>query len=688
MSTHCLCIIQARMGSTRLPGKVLKIIQGKTVISHLLSRLENCKGITQIVVATSLQLENIPLVHEVSALGYQVFCGDENDVLNRYYQAASLIQPQHVVRITGDCPLIDPSIVDRVIAEHIASKNDYTSNVFPPTFPDGCDVEVFTFEALQKAWTEAVEPTDREHVTLYLRKNQTHLRIGNVLNEQDDSHERWTLDHAEDFLFINTVYSHLYLQNNNFSYSDIKKLLQKNPDWQTLNNNIQRNESLVPKEDRTQRISKGQELYKRAKKIIPGGTQLLSKRPEMFLPNQWPPYYSSAKGCHITDIDGRTFVDVSLNGIGSCLLGFADPHVNNAVIDVVRRGSMSTLNSPEDVELAELLCQLHPWAKMVRFARTGGEAVTIATRLARAKSQKDVILFCGYHGWHDWYLSANLGNEKSLDGHLLPGLYPKGVPRKLSGTTYPFAYNDPEGLLRLCELHHHEAGTIVMEAIRNDVPTPAFLEAIRRAQLEFGMILIVDEITSGFRLNFGGAHLQLGLLPDLAVFAKGMSNGFPMAAIIGKSSIMEIAQETFVSSTYWTEKIGPTAALATIQKLIRDDVPQKLIATGQRVKSIWHKHQVAFGLPIKISGIDPLAHFDFTEQALALKSLFTQQMLDKGYLAGLSLYATFAHDAQVLDDYDVAIENVFRECSEALKKDNVLARLKGEICQTGFKRLT
>ena len=224
----------------------------------------------------------------------------------------------------------------------------------------------------------------------------------------------------------------------------------------------------------------GQVLYRKAKTRIPGGTQLLSKRPEMFLPENWPAYYSRAKGSQVWDLDGNAYYDMSYNGIAACILGAADPDVEEAVIAAVRAGSMSTLNPPEEVELADLLCELHPWAEMVRYARCGGEAMAVAVRIARAHTGRDRVAFCGYHGWHDWYLAANLAEDHALDGHLIPGLAPAGVPRGLMGTALPFRYNHIEELAAIVAKHGNEIGAVVMEPIRNFEPVPGFLEQVRQ----------------------------------------------------------------------------------------------------------------------------------------------------------------------------------------------------------------
>lgn len=436
-------------------------------------------------------------------------------------------------------------------------------------------------------------------------------------------------------------------------------------------------------------MGKSQELYKKAKKIIPGGTQLLSKRPEMFLPELWPAYYDRAKGCEVWDLDGKKYIDMSTMGVGSCILGYADDDVNKAVKSAVDRGNMCTLNAPEEVELAELLLELHPWAEMVRYARTGGESMMIAVRIARAKTGKDTVLFCGYHGWHDWYLSSNLADEKSLDGHLLPGLNPLGVPRALKGLTYPFNYNDTEGFLKLVEEHKDDIGVVVMEPIRNSLPDKEFIKTIRQVTSDLGIVLIVDEITAGFRLNNGGAHLLYDLEPDVAVFAKGMSNGFPMAAIIGKSDVMEVVQDTFISSTYWTDRIGPTAALATIRKIKEKNVSGHLSKIGKKMKEAWESMASRHDLNIEVSGMDPLGHFDFKyEKPLVLKTLFTQLMLEKGFLASTAFYASFAHKEEHIESYLKAADEAFGFISKSIAEGKTEKYLKGPVCHAGFKRLT
>jgi glutamate-1-semialdehyde 2,1-aminomutase len=434
---------------------------------------------------------------------------------------------------------------------------------------------------------------------------------------------------------------------------------------------------------------KGQELYRQAKKRIPGGTQLFSKRPELLLPELWPGYYDRAKGAEVWDLDGKRYIDMSHNGVGTCILGAADPDVDAAVHTVIDKGTMSTLNCPEEPALAELLCEIHPWAEMVRFARCGGEAMAIAVRIARAKTKRDTVAFCGYHGWHDWYLSANLNEDSALDGHLLPGLHPAGVPRGLRGTALPFRYNHLEKLHSIAEEHEGKLAAIIMEPYRSVAPIPGFLEGVREVARQTGAILIFDEVTSGFRACPGGLHLTLSVEPDIAVFAKGMSNGYPMSAIIGRGETMSAAQDTFISSTYWTERIGPVAACATISKFRKQRVHEHLMRIGQNVQEGWKMSAEEAGLPIHIDGIPPLSHFSIdTEESNSVQTFFTQSMLERGFLASNTFYATYAHTNDHVRPYLEAVTDVFADCARLLKEGSLQSALRGPIVHSGFQRLT
>lgn len=431
------------------------------------------------------------------------------------------------------------------------------------------------------------------------------------------------------------------------------------------------------------------QLYEQAKKLIPGGTQLLSKRPEMALPDQWPAYYSRAKGCECWDLDGNKYVDMTTNGIGACLLGFSDDDVDAAVKKVIDNGSMCSLNSPQELELAKLLCEIHPWAGGVRYSRSGGEAMAIAVRIGRAFSGKDKVCFCGYHGWCDWYISANLAYDKQLDGHLIPGIAPAGVPRSLQGTALPFRYNHIDDLQAHVEKHKGEIGVIVMESIRAAMPENDFLHRVREIARSIGAVLVFDEVTAGWRYHYGGAHLMLGVEPDIAVFAKAISNGYPMSAIIGRAEVMQAAQTSFISSTYWTESIGPAAAIATIRKMKAIDLPKITHRNGKQVQEGWKRLIEKHGLKAAVGGSYPLSSltFQYGDQSQAVRTLMTQQMLDRGYLATAGYYATAAHSPAIIDGYLVALDEVFGPLKKAIDRNEVMSQLRGPVAHSGFQRL-
>ena len=671
-----VAIVQARMSSTRLPNKVMRHISGIPMIELLLSRLAKAKEVDQIIVATSIDERNIPLVTHVRKLGYACEQGSENDVLDRYVHAAKAHQADIVVRITGDCPVVDPELVDKVIRGFKAANVDYFSNIDPPTYPDGLDIEVFTFKALEKASIETTDPFDREHVTPYLRKPGKY-KTESMHHSEDLSALRWTVDEHADFEVIEKVFKYFHPKID-FTWRDILALQKQDPEIFNSNQHIFRNEGAT--------MGTGQKLWKRAKQVIPGGSMLLSKRAEMFLPNQWPAYFSKAKGCKVWDLDGNEYIDMSIMGIGTNILGYGHPEVDAAVQQTILAGNMSTFNCPEEVYLAEKLIELHPWADMVRLARSGGEANAIAIRIARAASGKDKVAICGYHGWHDWYLSANLGDDAGLDGHLLPGLQPKGVPRNLKGTVFPFNYNNYDELETL--VNEQDIGVIKMEVVRNMGPENDFLHKVRKLATDKGVVLVFDECTSGFRETFGGLHKKYGVEPDMAMFGKALGNGYAITATIGKREVMEAAQTTFISSTFWTERIGPTAAIKTLEVMERIKSWESITQTGLNIRQGWQKLADKHGLIINHWGLAALTGFTIqSENSLAYKTLITQEMLAKGYLAGNSVYVCIDHTNEIVQGYFDALEPIFAIIKQCEEGRDVMSLLRGPICHSGFKRL-
>ncbi len=468
MEKKITAIIQARTTSTRYPGKIFEKIGNKTLIQIIIDRLKESKSIKQIVLA----IPNDKINREISkkVKNVKIYFGSEHDVLKRYYGAAKKYNSEIIVRICGDSPFIDPKIIDKMLDEYMKIKVDYLSNTIVPTFPDGLDVEIFDFETLKAVHQRAKKISHREHVTKYIL-DRNNFKKKNFSYKFDLSKLRLTIDEKIDLDILKDVYKKIN-KKLKFYVEDIHNLYKKNPEVFRDNMKIKRNQGSY--------LSKGQKLWKRAKTIIPGGNMLLSKRPEMYLPEIWPTYYSKAKGCYVWDLENKKYLDFSLMSVGTNILGYANKKVDNYVIQQIKKSNMSSLNCFEEVQLAERLIKMHKHFDMVRFAKTGGEANSIAIRIARAATGKDKVAICGYHGWYDWYLAANI-NSKDKSGalreHLLPGLSTKGVPESLKNTIYPFKFNDFKSLEKICD--ENNIGVIKMEVFRNITPKKNFLKKIK-----------------------------------------------------------------------------------------------------------------------------------------------------------------------------------------------------------------
>ena len=439
------------------------------------------------------------------------------------------------------------------------------------------------------------------------------------------------------------------------------------------------------------KISRTQAVYQHAKQLIPGGTGLLSKRPEQMAPELWPAYFKQAKGCEITDLDGRKWMDFSTNGIGACLLGFNDEDVTEAVIKTIRDGNFSTLNPPEEVELAERLCAIHPWASCARFMRCGGETAAAAIRIARAVTGRSKVVISGYHGWQDWYLAANLENDCALGEMWLNGLSPYGVPKELAKTTFPCMHGDFERLKSLIDAYGDEIAAVIAEPCRHELPEAGFLETLRTLCDTHGIVLIFDEITIGWRYCFGGSHLMFGVNPDMAIFSKALGNGHPIGAIICNERCRDGIEKAFLSSTYWTERTGPAAALASIAKMERTKVSDHVRKMGERIMQLWHDAAEEVHLPLVLtSRFGCLASFAFNcPEANAVRTLYTQMMLDHDILAGVAVYPTLAHGEAEFQRFSMAVKDTFAKIAPIVASgpEAVKAALRAPEAHCGFQRL-
>lgn len=432
----------------------------------------------------------------------------------------------------------------------------------------------------------------------------------------------------------------------------------------------------------------GVELWSRAKERVSCGTGLLSKRAHLFDERSWPSYFSRCKGADVWDLEGRRYTDFT-GGVGAILLGHSDPDVNAAVHRRVSLGSYCTLASPDEVELADELLGLHPWAQRVRYARGGGEALTLAVRIARAATGRSGVAFCGYHGWSDWYLAANLADDAALDGHLLPGLAPLGVPRELAGTAAPFRYNDYASFMDALDKLDAPAA-VVMEPMRSEEPREDFVARVAAAARAKGAVFILDEVTSGWRFGFPGAAERVGVRPDIAVYAKAMSNGFPCAAIVGRGDVMDAANASFISSSYWTDGVGPAAALACIRKMRAREVQPCVWALGTRLqdglRAVAAKHP---DLALKIGGMPcaPSFAFGLGDLSAAAKTLMIRGMLARGYLFSSQLYAMWPHDEAMIDRALAALDETLAHVARSHRDGTLQSEAGVAAVQQGFARL-
>lgn len=671
-----IAIVQARTDSSRFPKKVLKKINNQEIIKIIIKRLKKSKKIDQIILATTKKKSDNLLSSIISAMGHVVYRGSENNVLSRYYNINKRQKADYIVRITGDCPFVDPKIVDSIIDKIVTTKADYCSNVIKYTLPDGFDVEVFTKQTLKFAFNNAKNNFDKEHVTAHMLKSKKLKKVNYEISPKNTSY-RLCLDESEDFELINKIFMN-FQPDIYFGYKKILKFLKKNKSIAKLNSHISQNEG--------SHISKGQKLWRNAKRLIPGGSMLLSKNPDRFLPNLWPAYYDKAKGCHIWGLDGKKYLDMSNMGVGTNVLGYSNKKIDKKVTANIKKSNLTTLLCPEEVELAEKLIELHPDFHMVRFARTGGEANAIAVRIARNFVKSDKIAICGYHGWHDWYLAANL-KKGSLDKHLLKGLNAEGVPSNLKNTIFPFEYNNFEKLKKLVKKNNIKI--IKMEVIRNIQPKNNFLKKIENFAKKNNIILIFDECTTGFRETCGAIYPKFKVKPNMVIFGKTLGNGYAVNAILGEKEIMQKASNTFISSTFWTERIGSTAALATISEMERIKSWEIVKKIGKHIKTKWKHISKNKSVPIIVSGLDSLCKFDFKKNNETYKTFLTQEMLKRGILANNSVYVSVAHNKkQILDKYFCALEEVFGNIrSIEQKKLNISSFLDTIEPIKDFKRL-
>lgn len=677
-------IIQSRMGSKRLPGKnLLKLTKNNlSLIEIVIKRIQKSRLIDNIILATSKKKENDILIKIAKKNKILTFRGKENDTLNRFYNAAKKYKTKTIIRITSDCALVDANLIDNFIKIYKKKKSSYLCNTYhlidnkfvknkKSYYPDGFDIEIFSFDLLEKIEKEMplYSRVEGGVITPYLKKKKIDFfrKLKLCIPESpypNIKNLKLSVDTSKDFKKIKEIFENFY-PNIYFSFKEIIHFLKKKPD-------LNKSKNLV--------------YLNKAKENIMGENMLLSKNHKMILPNLWPTYFSKTKGAYVWDLNQKKFLDMCTMGVGTNLLGYSIKQIDNAVIETIKKGNLSTLNCPEEVNLSEKLLELHPWFGKVKFARTGGEANSIAIRVARSNTKKQNVAICGYHGWHDWYLAANLKSKKNLDKHLLKGLTPLGVSRKLKDTSFPFNYGDIKGLKKL--IYKKNIGIIKMEVCRSSKPNIAFLKKVKKLCIKNKIILIFDECTTGFRECLGGMHKKIKVYPDILILGKTLGNGYAITAVLGKKELMNNSSKSFISSTFWTERIGPSAGMKTIELMEKIKPWKKVNSIGKAMMNIWKTTAKKNKINIKVFGIPTLAKFTFLERNDEFKTFLTQEFLKYNILATTSFYPSYAHNTKSLNKYRKILDKVFKEIRYFQKnKINSFEFLKGEVSRVPFGRL-
>ncbi len=425
-------------------------------------------------------------------------------------------------------------------------------------------------------------------------------------------------------------------------------------------------------------------IWKNARKIIPGGNGLLSKRPDRYSPDNWPTYYKSSNGVFVTDLKGKKYMDMAEMGMGTCVLGYANKYVDNIVKRNISNGVNSTLNSVEEFDLAKKILKFDKFADQVKFTRAGGEAMALAIRVARAETKKEKILFSGYHGWHDWYLAANILDKTNLNKHLLVGLDPLGVPKNLVNTSVGFEYNNSSELKKISK---RNVAAIVIEGCRYSYPNKEFIKTINDVCKKNNICLIIDEITSGWRIEPGGVYKKLKIKPDIVVYGKALGNGYAIAAVVGKKKYLSNAEESFMSSTAWTERVGFAAASGLIDFFVKNKVHNHINSLGKKVLYGWEKIANKYGIKLTTSKIPHLCtfflHYKNNE---SLYTYFTNEMLRKNILASNRIYLSFSHKDVHIKKYLNECDKIFKEMKRKIDKGYNFKSFKSRY--EGFKRLT
>jgi glutamate-1-semialdehyde 2,1-aminomutase len=675
-----IAIIQARMGSTRLPGKVLKNLGCAPALAWTARAAQAAHGIDEVWIATSEAAGDDAVADWAARNNVPVHRGSEHDVLDRYADTAKASGADIVVRLTADCPFLDPQVIAQTVRLRALAGVAYASNIDPPTWPDGLDCEVLTAEALLTAAAEATRLSDREHVTPFVRRNRARFPAETLIAPLPGiAEERWTLDTPEDFKFLSAIAKRLPAERPP-SYLDVLAVLDGEPKLREINCAPRRNtgfaENLIGERiDSARSYERSQQMLNRAERVIPLGSQTFSKSKIQLPPGAAPLVVTHGDGGRVFDVDGNEYVDL-INALMPNVLGYRDPDVDLAIRRQLTRGISFSLPTELETQLAERLVAHIPCAEMVRFGKNGTDATSAAIRLARAATRRDRVMVCGYHGWQDWYIGTTSRNL--------------GVPATVSALSHTVPYNELAAVDALFHKYPNEFAALILEPAGLAEPADGYLQALGDLVHRHGAFLIFDEIVTGFRWSLGGAQAYYGVVPDLACFGKAMGNGMPISAVVGRADIMRLMEDIFYSGTFGGETLSLAAAIATIDKIEREKVIDRLWQVGGDLKRRSSEKIAAAGLNavIEFAGTGPLTILTYKNHPHgskeAIKTLFLREMIAAGVLVNASHNICFAHTDADIEHVLAGYDHALAVLRDALDLGDIAQHLGNQVIKPIF----
>lgn len=414
-------------------------------------------------------------------------------------------------------------------------------------------------------------------------------------------------------------------------------------------------------------IEKSQMYWKRTEGLIPCGTQCLSKGPTQFVDGFAPKYLLKGNGCIVHDVDGNEFIDYGM-GLGAVSLGYNYPVVNQAIAAQLQDAITLTLMHPLEVEISELICEVIPWAESIRFGKNGSDVTSAAVRLARAYTNRDMIVCCGYHGWHDWYIVTT---ERSA-----------GIPPAVEGLTKKFVYNNIDSLCAIFDKYKDRIAAVIMEPTSIIPPQENFLSKVKEVAHRNGALLIFDEVLTGFRLALGGSWEYFGVAPDLATFGKAVANGMPLSILAGKAQIMSALERAFFSFTFGGEMLSLAAAKATILEMKSKQTIAHVNKMGailmEQGNALIERHSLSDHISIQGPAAKTLFVYSQSPQAMLIRSLLQQEMIRRGVLFTGYQWLSFSHKAEHIQYTLDALDDSLSELASALRSDVLAEKLEGK----------